>query len=53
MKDIDFRLQILQYNELVLALEKNIRGEILSVLCDRSIKSDVNKEILYNNANNF
>ena len=34
-------------------MENNIRGGISSVMGDRYIQSDVNKQILYNDANNL
>ena len=39
--------------ELLLLLEKNIRGGISSVMGDRHVQSDENKQILYIDANNL
>ena len=40
-------LQTLQDKDLILTLEKNIRGGISSVLGDRYVKSDESKKMLY------
>ena len=39
--------------ELLSLLENNIRGGISSVMGDRQVSSDVNKQILYIDANNL
>ena len=44
-------LQTLQDKDMILLLENNIRGGISSVMGDRYIKSDDNKNILYIDAN--
>ena len=46
-------LQTLQDKDMILLLEKNIRGGISSVMGDRYIKSDENKKILYIDATNL
>ena len=46
-------LQTLQDKDMILMLENNIRGGIASVMGDRYGKSDANKTILYNDANNL
>ena len=52
-KDTDIKLQTLQDNDLILLVEKNIRGGISSVVGDRYVKSDENKKILYIDATNL
>ena len=37
--------------DLILTLENNIRGDISSLMCDRYVKPDENKKILYLDAN--
>ena len=46
-------LQTIQDEDLILTLEKNIRGEISSVMGDRHVKPDENKKILYTDATNL
>ena len=46
-------LKTLQDKDMILLLEKNIRGEISSVMGNGYIKSDDNKKILYIDANNL
>ena len=46
-------IQTLQDQDLILLLENNIRGGISSVMGDRYIKSDENKNIMYFDANNL
>ena len=46
-------LQTLQDKDMILLLEKNIRGGISSVMGDRYVKSDENKKILYKDAKNL
>ena len=46
-------LQTLQDRELILPLEKSIRGGISSVMGDRYVKSDEKKKILYFDADNL
>ena len=45
-------LPTLQDKDLILFLENNIRGGISSIICDKYVKSDENKKILYGEANN-
>ena len=45
-------LQTLQYKDLILTLENNIRGVISSVMGDRYVKSD-EKKILYSDSTNL
>ena len=52
LKYTGINLQTLQDKDMILLLENNIRGGISSVMGDRYIKSDVNKKILYIDANN-
>ena len=53
LKYTGIKLQTLQDKDMILFLEKNIRGGISSVMGDRYIKSDKNKKILYIDANNL
>ena len=53
LKNTVINLQTLQDIGMILLLENNIRGGISSVMGDRYIKSDVNKKILYIDANNL
>ena len=53
LKYTGINLQTLQNKGMILLLENNIRGGISSVMGDRYIKSDVNKKILYIDANNL
>ena len=53
MEYIGFNLQTLQNKDLISTLENNIRGGISSVMGNRYVKSDENKEILYIDANNL
>ena len=53
MKYTDINLQTLQDKDMILSLENNIRGGISSVMGDRYVKSDKNKEILYIDSNNL
>ena len=53
LKSTGINLQTLQDKDMILLLENNIRGVISSVMGDRYIKSDVNKKILYIDANNL
>ena len=46
-------LQTLQDKEMILLLEKNIRGGISSIMANRYVKSDENKKILYFDANSL
>ena len=46
-------LQTLQDKDMILLLEKNIRGGISSVMGDRYVESDEDKKILYIDANNL
>ena len=46
-------LQTLQDKDLILTLENNIRGGIISVMGDRYVKSNENKKILYMDATNL
>ena len=47
------KLEYLKDGHLLLLLENNIRGGIASVIVDRHVVSDVNKQILYIDANNL
>ena len=49
----DIELQTLQVKDLILLIEKIIRGGISSVMGDRYVKSDENKKILYMDATNL
>ena len=53
LKYTGINLQTLQDKDMILLLENNIRGGISSIMGDRYIKSDENKEILYIDANNL
>ena len=53
LKYTDIKLQALEDKDLILLLEKNIRGGIPSVMGDRYVKSDENKKILYTDATNL
>ena len=46
-------LRTLQVKDMILLLENNIRGGISSILGDRYVQSDENKNILYIDANNL
>ena len=53
LKYTGIKLQTLQDKDMILLLEKNIRGGISSVMGDRYVRSDENKKILYVDANNL
>ena len=53
LKYTGINLQTLQDKDMILLLEKNIRGGISSVMGYRYIKSDENKKILYIDATNL
>ena len=53
LKYTGINLQSLQDKNLIFLLENNIRGGISSVIGDRYVKSDENKNILYINAYNL
>ena len=53
LKHTDINLQTLQDKDMILIIEKNIRGGISSVMGDRYVKSDENKKIIYIDANNL
>ena len=53
LKYTGINLQTLQDKDMILLLENNIRGGISSVMGDRNIKSDGNKNIMYFDANNL
>ena len=53
LKYTDINLKTLQDKDMILLLEKNIRGGISSIMGDRYIKSDENKKILYIDSNNL
>ena len=53
LKYTGINLQTLQDKDMILLLEKNIRGFISSVMGDRYIRSDDNKKVLYFDANNL
>ena len=48
-----YNLNILQDKDMTLLLEKNIRRGISSVMADRNVVSDYNKEIKYVNSKNL
>ena len=52
-KYTDIKLQALQEKDLILIIENNIRGGILSVMGDRYVVSYDNKTILYVDAINL
>ena len=52
-KYTDIKLQTLQDKDLILLIEKNIRGGISSVMGDRYVNSDGNKKILHMDATNL
>ena len=47
LKYTDIRLQILQDKDMILLLENNVRGGIISVMGDRYVKSDDKKDIVF------
>ena len=47
LKYTDIKLKTLQDKDLILLIEKNLRGGTSSVLRDRFVKSDENKKMLY------
>ena len=49
----NIKLDFTHSKELLLLLENNIRGGISSVMGDRRVQSDENKQILYIDANNL
>ena len=53
MKLTNIKLDFIKDKELLLLLENNIRGGISSVMGDRHVQSDENKQILYIDANNL
>ena len=53
LKYNDIKLQTLQDKDLILIIEKNIRGGIRSVIGDRYVKSDENKKMFYIDATNL
>ena len=53
LKYTEINLQTHQDKDMILLLENNIRGGISSVMGDRYVKSDENKNILYFDANNL
>ena len=53
LKYTGINLQTLQDKDMILLLENNIRGGISSVVGDRCVISDENKEMLYVAANNL
>ena len=53
LKYTNIKLQTLQDKDLILLLEKNIRGGISSVMGDRFVKSDENNKIIYADATNL
>ena len=53
LKDTDIKLQTLQDKDLILLIEKKIRGGISTVMGDRYRKSDEIKKILYADATNL
>ena len=53
LKLTNIELDYIKCKELLLLLENNIRGGISSVMGDRHVQSDENKQILYTDANNL
>ena len=53
LKLTDIKLDFIKDKNLLLLLENNIRGGISSVMGDRHMRSDENKQILYIDANNI
>ena len=53
LKYTNITLQTLQDKEMILFLENGIRGGISSIMGDRYVKSDKDKNILYGDANNL
>ena len=53
LKYTDIKLQTPQDKDLILLIEINIRGGISSIMGDRYVKSDENKNILYMDATNL
>ena len=53
LKYTNIKLQTLQDKDLILLIEKNIRGGISSVMGDRYVKSDEDNSILYIDATNL
>ena len=53
LKLTNIKLDFIKDKELLLLLENNIRGGISSVMGDRQVQSDENKQILYIDANNL
>ena len=53
LKLTNIKLDFIKDKNLLLLLENNIRGGILSVMGDRHVQSDENKQILYIDANNL
>ena len=53
LKLTDVKLDFIKDKEFLLLLENNIRGGISSVMGDRHVQSDENKQILYIDANNL
>ena len=53
LKLTNIELDFIKCKELLLLLENNIRGGISSVMGDRHVQSDENKQILYIDANNL
>ena len=53
LKLTNIKLDFIKDKELSLLLENNIRGGISSVMGDRHVQSDENKQILYIEANNL
>ena len=53
LKYTGINLQTLQDKDMILLLENNIRGGILSIMGDRYVKSDENGKDLYFDANNL
>ena len=53
LKYTNIKLQTLQDKDLILLIEKNIRGGVSSVMGDRYVKSDEDNSILYADSNNL
>ena len=53
MKQTGINVQTLQHKDMILLLEKNIRGGISYTMVDRYVKSNDNKKILSFDPNNL
>ena len=53
LEDTGINLQTLQDKNMILLIDKNLRGGISSIMGDRYVIFDENKKIIYIEANNF